>query len=100
METGKEHETELGRMKQILLSILLSLSAMAGEIATVEHGTPVYNTAPVLSLSQSGISPLQQAEKIAAWIEEVADSVAKHGESVPAAVILSLIEREIERLAK
>ena len=87
-------------MKQILLSILLSLSAMAGEIVTVEAGTPVYDTAPILSLAKSGLSKLQQAEKIAAWVEEVAESIAVHGESAPAAVILSLIEREIERLAK
>ena len=87
-------------MKQILLSLLLSLSAIGGEVCTVEHGTPVYNTAPVLSLAKSGLSPLQQAEKIAAWVEEVSESIAAHGESIPAAVILSLIEKEIERLAK
>lgn len=90
----------LGRMKHILLSLLLSLSAMAGEIVTVESGTPVYNTAPVLSLAKSGLSRLQQAEKVAAWVEEVSESIAVHGESVPATVILALIEREIERLAK
>lgn len=87
-------------MKQILLSILLSLSAIGGEVVTIERGTPVYNTAPVLNLSKSGLSPLKQAEKIAAWVEEVAESIARHGESVPATVILALIEREIERLAK
>jgi hypothetical protein len=87
-------------MKQIILSLLLSLSAIGGEIVTVEHGSPVYDTAPVLNLSASGLSPLKQAEKIAAWVEEVAESVEKHGESVPAEIIISLINKEIERLAK
>ena len=87
-------------MKTLILSLLLSLPVMGGEIVTVEQGTPVYNTAPVLSLAKSGLPPLKQAEKIAAWIEEVAESVAKHGESVPATVILSMIDREIERLHK
>lgn len=87
-------------MKTLILSLLLSLPVMGGEIVTIERGTPVYDTAPVLNLAKSGLSPLQQAEKIAAWIEEVAESIAKHGESVPATIILSLINREIERLNK
>lgn len=84
-------------MKTFILSLLLSLSAIGGEIVTVEHGSPVYNTAPVLNLSASGLSPLQQAEKLAAWVEEIAESVEKHGESVPAEIILALISAEIER---
>ena len=87
-------------MKTFILSLLLSLPLMGGEIVTVERGTPVYNTAPVLLLSASGLSPLQQAEKIAAWVEEVAESIARHGECPAAEIILSLISREIERLAK
>ena len=87
-------------MKTLILSLLLSLPLMGGEIVTIERGTPVYDTAPVLSLAKSGLSPLQQAEKIAAWVEEVAESIARHGESVPAEIILSLIDAEIERLAK
>ena len=87
-------------MKTFILSLILSLPLMGGEIVTVEAGTPVYDTAPVLNLSASGLSPLKQAEKIAAWIEEVAESIARHGESVPAEIILSLISREIERLNK
>ena len=87
-------------MKQILLSLLLSLSAIGGEIVTVEHGSPVYDTAPVLNLAKSGLSPLQQAEKLAAWVEEVAESVEKHGESPAAEIILALISAEIERLNK
>ena len=87
-------------MKIFILSLILSLSAIGGEIVTVERGTPVYNTAPVLLLSASGLSPLQQAEKIAAWVEEVAESIARHGECPAAEIILSLISREIERLAK
>lgn len=87
-------------MKTFILSLLLSLSAIDGEIVTVEAGTPVYDTAPVLNLAKSGLSPLKQAEKLAAWVEEIAESVEKHGESVPAEIILSLISREIERLAK
>lgn len=87
-------------MKLLILSLLLSLSAIGGEIVTIERGTPVYNTAPVLNLSTSGLSPLQQAEKLAAWVEEVAESIERHGESVPAEIILSLINAEIERLAK
>ena len=87
-------------MKTLILSLLLSLPLMGGEIVTIERGTPVYDTAPVLNLANSGLSPLQQAEKIAAWVEEVAESVAKHGESIPATVILSLINAEIERLNK
>ena len=87
-------------MKTFILSLLLSLSAIGGDVVTVEHGNPVYNTAPVLSLSASGLSPLQQAEKIAAWVEEVAESVEKHGESPAAEIILALISAEIERLNK
>lgn len=87
-------------MKALILSLLLSLPIMGGEIVTIERGAPVYNTSPVLNLSTSGLSPLKQAEKLAAWVEEVAESVAKHGESIPAEVILALINAEIERLAK
>ena len=87
-------------MKIFILSLLLSLPLMGGEVVTVERGAPVYDTAPVLNLAKSGLSPLQQAEKIAAWVEEVAESVAKHGECPAAEIILSLISREIERLAK
>lgn len=87
-------------MKTLILSLLLSLPLMGGEIVTVERGTPVYDTAPVLNLANSGLSPLKQAEKLAAWIEEVAESIARHGESVPAEIILSLINTEIERLSK
>ena len=87
-------------MKTFILSLILSLSAIGGEIVTVERGTPVYNTAPVLNLAKSGLSPLQQAEKLAVWVEEVAESIARHGESPAAEIILSLINKEIERLAK
>ena len=87
-------------MKTFILSLILSLSAIGGEIVTVEAGTPVYDTAPVLNLAKSGLSPLQQAEKLAAWIEEVAESIARHGECPAAEIILALINKEIERLAK
>ena len=87
-------------MKTFIISLLLSLPLVGGEIVTVERGTPVYDTAPVLNLAKSGLSPLKQAEKIAAWVEEVAESIARHGESPAAEIILSLINKEIERLAK
>ena len=87
-------------MKQIILSLLLSLPLMGGEVVTVERGAPVYNTAPVLNLAKSGLSPLKQAEKIAAWVEEVAESIARHGECPAAEIILALINVEIERLNK
>ena len=87
-------------MKTFILSLILSLPLMGGEIVTVEAGTPVYDTAPVLNLAKSGLSPLQQAEKLAAWIEEVAESIARHGECPAAEIILTLINKEIERLAK
>ena len=87
-------------MKIFILSLLLSLPLMGGEVVTVERGAPVYNTAPVLNLSASGLPPLKQAEKIAAWVEEVAESIARHGECPAAEIILSLISREIERLNK
>ena len=87
-------------MKTFILSLILSLPLMGGEIVTVEAGTPVYDTAPVLNLAKSGLSPLQQAEKLAAWIEEVAESIARHGECPAAEIILALINKEIERLAK
>lgn len=86
-------------MKTLLLIAFLILPATAGEIVTLEKGTVVYNSGPILNLSKSG-SKLEQAEKIAVWIKEISEAVEKHGASVPATIALGLLDAEIERIAK
>lgn len=83
----------------LISAVLLSPLGHAGEVVTIENGIPVYNVGPVMSLARSGLSKIQQLEKIEAWLAEVDASIDQHGSNLAAKVFLGVLQREIERLS-